>query len=99
MDIRDITKNDFRNWLESKDNDEIIGRAFHCKECPVANFYREILRTEYVFVSFGSMKIDDESYDLPNWATSFIEEVDDMADAEYDQGEVTAKRARTYISL
>lgn len=70
----------FRAWLVEQDNSE-VGLTYDCHDCPIARFVKVITGTPFVTadtdeIQFGTV-LYDEHLSTPDWAASFINQIDD----------------------
>lgn len=83
-----LTIEEFRTWLESKDEDDIVGEIGLTSCCPIANALKT--KAEYVRVKADTTVADDYfTLSNPDWVEKFVLRVDDLS----DEGSVTAKEA------
>ena len=95
-----VTKSDMKDWLQSKSSLDIVGYACMPKSCVISMYFKE-LYPEAIFVHSGeemtrleffvSKKIRIYDLDTPEWASLFIESIDESSRV-YGQ-EVSAKLA------
>jgi hypothetical protein len=74
-------KKAFKEWLSSKDPNDIVGYAGSGCDCPIATFYKEVMRADNIQV--GEYWIDwvnrngvERERETPTWAKHFIDRVD-----------------------
>jgi hypothetical protein len=88
---------DFEQWLNSKDDGIIVGYCRTSNNCPIARYVRHITQGT-VQVGHDLIKIttrwrdhiQSRIYDLPIWASQFIDTVDSMWSIS---GEITKEQA------
>src|SRR5665213_655821 len=72
-----ITKEGFKEWLQAKEPEIIVGSARLCAACPIANYLNSVTGKVLVVGSTywisGNM---EASMQLPSWAAEFINKVD-----------------------
>ena len=85
---------EFRAWLESKDENEIVGSSNCLESCPISNALKQ---GKY---KFNEVLVDDEGetrlndwiiWENPDWVYSFVDKVDSFGEGEEVQ--VTAQQA------
>lgn len=82
---RKLTRKSFKEWLKSLPQRKIVGCSACVSECPIATF----LGTKYAVVRSTFYCLDwKKEINLPKWAQSFIERVDEVA-----YKDITAKYA------
>ena len=87
---------EFKSWLESKDENEIVGESHRTDCCPIANFLR--LKTNAKKIQVRSYVTRADEYVTafnPDWVTDFVIEVDSL---EENQKSVIAKEALQILS-
>lgn len=76
-----LTIEAFRAWLESKDGDDVVGRATYTRECPIHNFLHPRFAKkadETPLEVFGTVVVlhhgrgRDDDARLPSWVNHFI---------------------------
>lgn len=91
-EIKELTPEQFRAWLEGKDKGETVGQAAYARECPLACFLQA---SGYLTASVW----DDIVYinpvmkpPTPLWARDFIKKIDTK-----EEGFTYAVRAETAL--
>jgi hypothetical protein len=89
-----LTIKEFQEWLENKEEDEIVGKARHICACPLAKFLQEKFKSELPYVGLFSTyipisEIETVSYDNPEWIASFLGGIDE----KYRISNITATQA------
>lgn len=85
MNIPVINIENFRQWLESKVEYEIIGVKASCGKCPIALYLNE----NFPFEDYHWWLVNGEHYYkngtsdvnilmLPEWAKEFVSQIDDL---------------------
>lgn len=86
-----LTIEEFRNWLESKDEDEIVGEIRWTTKCPLANALLQRTYTEegnQVRVRYCTTEVDPYfvsetlRFGNPDWVEKFISKIDALSDEE-----------------
>ena len=77
-----FTLQEFRTWLKSKNDNEIVGQARSIKLCPLSKFLQEKVNSDKPYVGCYSTyifesEIETLDYDNPEWVVSFIRYLDD----------------------
>lgn len=88
----------FEKWLESKQDDEVVGKSKTSHSCPLANFIHESVETEApVLVGFSHLADSEDRFllYLPRWATEFIWRVDN----DLEKTEITKQDALRYFVM
>jgi hypothetical protein len=84
-----LTIEEFRTWLESKDENELVGEIGLSHSCPIANALKT--KAEYVRVKADTTVADDYfTLSNPDWVEKFVLKIDDL---ENEERSVTAKEA------
>lgn len=83
---------DFKSWLLSKKEGEIVGKTFNCYSCPIANYVKEITNEEIVVVGDKRLYLKSGNFNHPEWARKFIDSMDD------NQQTITAGKALLQLS-
>lgn len=89
-----LTTEEFRTWLESKDENEVVGKARHICNCPLSTFLKEKVGNEFPYVGVFSTYIPTSEtntleYNNPQWVISFISKLD----GKFQVASVTAKQS------
>ena len=85
-----LTVDEFRTWLESKEEDEVVGEIGIVDYCPIANALKTKAK-KLVRVKADTTVADDFfTLSNPDWVEKFVLKVDDLSDKERS---VTAKEA------
>lgn len=79
---------EFKSWLESKDESEIVGETGITDCCPIANALKESkIKAEYVKVKADTTIADDYfTLSNPDWVERFVRKVDN------EEKSITAKK-------
>jgi len=94
-----IDINEFRAWLETKNNDDVVGVIKLCRSCPIANFLEETQKITNVLISPWGIEVVEPviklkrkvtSFNHTPWVAKFIEKIDAI-DAAFTP--VVAKQA------
>lgn len=83
-----LIRKGFREWLEGKTGDEVVGQRLDAQDCPVANYLRSMGATDPGVCQ--DYYTADHEHDIrpPPWAISFIDAIDMLATKE-----ITARQA------
>jgi hypothetical protein len=89
-----LTIQEFKSWLESKDEDEVVGKARHICHCPLSLFLQKKIKNSDSYVGIFSTYLKESEvrtieYDNPQWVISFI----NLLDGKFKIRDVTAKQA------
>jgi hypothetical protein len=95
MSLSKIMKREnFKKWIESLDDEKIIGYWSSPKSCPLSTFIKENLES-VIFVSshdeniyvktLKSGKVKDSVFKTPNWAKEVVKRVDSKEGMIYGQ--------------
>lgn len=84
-----LTIEEFRKWLGSKEEEEIVGWQGWCKGCPIFKCLRDNKGLEVISVNGKTTNINYELLDNPSWVENFISKVDCLA-ISLKQGEINA---------
>lgn len=87
-----LTLPEFKQWLESKDSDDVVGRKETCDRCPIAKALLEIKEKEASVFNYKTYFWDKTSNN-PEWVVSFIHQLDNSG----DDPQVTASKALEII--
>lgn len=83
-----LTSEQFQQWLESKQSDELVGCAATCSGCPVANYLKEVgfdcpnVAQDYVKAQQSQKLYYCYAQDntliprMPNWVSQFVSRID-----------------------
>jgi len=92
-----LTIKQFRTWLKSKNENEIVGITRTIDRCPMVNFFKSkacISQDRVVEVDYFTTEIEDgECYKNPLWVKRFISETDDLS-----ENELTVKKALSILN-
>ncbi len=84
-----LTIQEFQEWLEGKDEKEIVGEMGCKTSCPLANALKQ--KAKLVRVTADTTIADDYCIvSNPNWVEKFVRRVDNLSD---DARSVTAREA------
>jgi len=92
-----LTLDEFKSWLKSKSEDEIVGWQYWSKGCPIFNSIKD-KRGDIYSVNFESTHFLDtriETVTNPEWVKKFINKVDDRQIIPLKQGETNASITAT----
>lgn len=83
-----ITRQQFREWLEEKDPQAIIGQSYDQSKCPLATACQELdrrdIRVLYADWVIGPRKPYQRYRPLPRWAYAVREKVDRLSETPSD---------------
>ena len=83
---------EFKCWLESKNEKEVVGWQGWCKGCPIFKCLKDkkedLYSVNYESTHFLDNRID--SLDNPDWVKRFIEKIDDSSIIPLKSGEMNA---------
>ena len=83
-----------QEWLESKDENEIVGEMGDASSCPLANALKR--KAEFVRVKADTTVADDYfTLTNPDWVEKFVRKIDNLSD---DAKSVTAEEALEILS-
>lgn len=72
-----ITPATLRSWLESKPQDDVVGRVLNDTSCPIATMIRETTGIRDVSVTASDIFAGPvHTKDIPDWLISFMLQVD-----------------------
>jgi hypothetical protein len=77
-----ITREQFRQWLEGKDAENVVGYTCNNNACPIATALLEVTRTAYnvgslfYYIEDGTFHKPEDFKPVPIWAADFISHVD-----------------------
>ena len=74
--MRILQRDEFTKWLREKKPTEFVGRTQAPNTCPIATFLREHVEHHSVLVAYFTYRIEDHDYNLPEWAATFVREID-----------------------
>jgi len=93
-----LTLDEFKSWLESKSEDEIVGEQRRLVGCPIFNCIKgkrdDIFSLDFGITHFLNTKIF-KAIDNPDWVERFINKVDDRQIIPLKQGEMNASITAT----
>lgn len=70
-----LTQEEFRNWLESKREDEIVGRQGWCHGCPIFKCLKD-KNHDVTSVNGLTTYVSQKLLENPDWVVEFISKVD-----------------------
>jgi len=86
-----LTIEDFRTWLESKEEDETVGVVRNSESCPIATVLKESYKEVNVDYKTTATQIEKWiTYTNPDWVEEFTRRVDYY---NVSGAEVSAKKA------
>lgn len=88
-----LTLIDFKSWLESKSEDEVVGVTEFCSLCPIATALKASMNQTDIRVRTDDTVLDSSTVKNPKWVKDFIYQVDDTL-----KGDVTVSRALEIVN-
>lgn len=94
-----LSLEEFREWLESKDVNDVVGWQGWCKGCPIFKCIKDKDDKLYSVNYESSHFLDSQivTVDNPSWVKTFINKIDDSSIIPLKQGEmntsITAQQA------
>jgi hypothetical protein len=89
-----LTIQEFQVWLESKDENEVVGEMGCTTSCPLANALKQ--KARLVRVKADTTVADNYfTVSNPNWVEKFVRKVDNLSN---DARSVTAREALEILS-
>jgi len=91
--MKQFTKKQFKQWIESKDEKAIIGMPRSACSCPIASFLSETQNLKGANVDNWTVSYDKKRFPLKHWQINFIDGID-----EYGANLIRKKQALDVLS-
>lgn len=88
-----LTLVEFKSWLDSKEEDEIVGITQFCSLCPIAIAIKATTNQTETRVRTDDTILGSLTVKNPKWVKDFIYQVDETL-----EGNVTVKRALEIVN-